>query len=102
MTEVLFYHLQRQPLERVLPQLAGEVPRARLALRGAGGVRRARARRSTRICGPIADDSFLPHGTDREAEAARKPVVLTTADGNPNTAHVRFLVDGARRRTCEL
>jgi DNA polymerase-3 subunit chi len=41
------------------------------------------------------DDGFLPHGTDREAEAAQMPVVLTTKDVNPNNAKARFLVDGA-------
>jgi len=40
------------------------------------------------------DDAFLPHGTARDAEAAAHPIVLTTADHNPNGATVRFLVDG--------
>jgi len=40
------------------------------------------------------DDAFLPHGTARDAEAAAHPIVLTTADHNPNGAAVRFLVDG--------
>ena len=44
MTEVLFYHLQRQPLEHVLPAAAGEIARARLAGRGAGRLRGARRR----------------------------------------------------------
>jgi DNA polymerase-3 subunit chi len=41
------------------------------------------------------DDSFLPHGTWREAEAAEQPVLLTVRDDNPNAAAVRFLLDGA-------
>jgi DNA polymerase-3 subunit chi len=41
------------------------------------------------------DESFLPHGTWREAEAAAQPVLLTVHDHNPNTATVRFLVEGA-------
>src|SRR5581483_7676042 len=41
------------------------------------------------------DDSFLPHGTTAEPEAAVQPVLLTTRDDNPNGATVRFLVDGA-------
>jgi len=31
----------------------------------------------------------------REAEAAAQPVLLTVHDHNPNTANVRFLVEGA-------
>jgi DNA polymerase-3 subunit chi len=40
------------------------------------------------------DDTFLPHGTARESELAGQPILLTTADHNPNGATVRFLVDG--------
>ncbi len=42
-----------------------------------------------------SDESFLPHGTDREPDAASQPVVLTLRDVNPNTASIRFLVEGA-------
>ena len=41
------------------------------------------------------EDSFLPHGTDREPDVAATPVVLTTKTDNPNRAVVRFFVDGA-------
>jgi DNA polymerase-3 subunit chi len=41
------------------------------------------------------DDSFLPHGTWREAEAPQQPVLLTVNEGNPSGATVRFLIDGA-------
>jgi DNA polymerase-3 subunit chi len=41
------------------------------------------------------DDSFLPHGTWRETEAAQQPILLTVNDDNPNGAAVRFLIDGA-------
>jgi DNA polymerase-3 subunit chi len=41
------------------------------------------------------DDSFLPHGTWRDSEAARQPIVLTMNESNPNGAVVRFLVEGA-------
>jgi DNA polymerase III subunit chi len=41
------------------------------------------------------DDSFLPHGTWREAESFAQPVLLTVNADNPNGAAVRFLIDGA-------
>jgi DNA polymerase-3 subunit chi len=41
------------------------------------------------------DDSFLAHGTWREAEASEQPVLLTVRDDNPNGALVRFLIEGA-------
>jgi DNA polymerase-3 subunit chi len=40
------------------------------------------------------DDAFLPHGTARESETGSQPILLTTADHNPNGATVRFLIDG--------
>ena len=41
------------------------------------------------------DDNFLPHGTAKEADAAEQPILLTTAEHNPNGAKIRFLIDGA-------
>jgi DNA polymerase-3 subunit chi len=94
MTEVLFYHLLRQPLERVLPSLL-----ERSLERGWRVV--VQSSSDERVDALDAhlwtyrDDSFLPHGTAREAETAEQPILLTTADHNPNGAQVRFLVDGA-------
>ena len=93
MTEVLFYHLQRQPLEKVLPTLL-----ERSLERGWRVV--VQAASDERIDALDAqlwtyrDDAFLPHGTTREAEAAMQPVLLTTSDGNANRANVRFLIVG--------
>src|SRR4030095_10761086 len=41
------------------------------------------------------DDSFLPHGTPKEAEAAEQPILITSGGDNVNGAQVRLLVDGA-------
>ena len=41
------------------------------------------------------DDSFLPHGTAADGERDLQPVFLTHDAANPNSAQVRFLVDGA-------
>ena len=38
--------------------------------------------------------NFLPHGTARDNDAALHPILLTTAEHNPNGAKVRFLIDG--------
>jgi DNA polymerase III subunit chi len=93
-TEVLFYHLQRQPLETVLPTLL-----ERSLERGWRAL--VRATSDERLAAlddhlwTFSDESFLPHGTDREADAAEQPVVLTLTDRNPNGAAVLFLVEGA-------
>lgn len=43
----------------------------------------------------FSDESFLPHGTDREPDSVDHPVLLTMGDGNANAAAIRFLVEGA-------
>ena len=94
MTEVLFYHLQSQKLEGVLTTLL-----ERSLDRGWRVV--VQARSDERIdtldahLWTYRDDSFLPHGTWREPEAAQHPVLLSPDESNPNGANVRFLVDGA-------
>jgi DNA polymerase III subunit chi len=42
-----------------------------------------------------SEESFLPHGTDREPQPESQPVLLTISTTNPNAAEVRFLVEGA-------
>jgi len=95
MTEVLFYHLQRQPLERVLPNLVEKtLARGWRAVIQSGSAERLDA--LDMALWTYSDSSFLPHGTRRDGQAELQPVYLTTTSDNPNGATVRFLVDGAR------
>lgn len=93
-TEILFYHLQSQPLDKVLPSLV-EKSRERGWQVAIQAVTEERLQALDDGLWTYSDDSFLPHGTDREADAASQPVVLTLRDTNPNAAAIRFLVDGA-------
>jgi DNA polymerase III subunit chi len=94
MTEIHFYHLQSQPLERALPLLIEKcLERGWRCVVQAASDERVDALDS--LLWTYRDDSFLAHGTDRDEEAAEHPVALTTKPGNPNGAAVRFLVDGA-------
>lgn len=94
MTEILFYHLQRQPLEAVLPTLLQKTLE-----RGWKAVVEVPSEERLQSLDDhlwtFSDASFLPHGSDREPDAADQPVVLTTGTGSPNGANVRFLVGGA-------
>jgi DNA polymerase-3 subunit chi len=93
MTELLFYHLQKQPLERVLPQLLERsVERGWKVVVQAASEERVDALDAH--LWTYRDDNFLAHGTAREADPAAQPILLTTADHNPNGATVRFLIDG--------
>jgi DNA polymerase-3 subunit chi len=93
-TEVFFYHLQRQPLEAVLPTLLEKsLERGWRAV-----VQVASEERLAALDDHLwtyREDSFLPHGTDREANAADQPVLLTLGSENRNRADIRFLMEGS-------
>jgi DNA polymerase III subunit chi len=93
-TDILFYHLQHQPLEAVLPTLLEKS----LERGWRAAVQVTTEERLAALDDHLwtfSDDSFLPHGTDREPGAADQPVVITLDGGNPNGASIRFLVEGA-------
>ena len=94
MSEVFFYHLQQQPLEAVLPRLLDKSrERGWRALVRVGSEERLAALDDH--LWTFADESFLPHGTDREAHAADQPILITLGAANPNGAFIRFLAEGA-------
>ena len=93
MSELLFYHLQNQPLERVLPNLL-----ERSLERGWRVVVQCcsdeRVEALDAHLWTFRDDSFLPHGTYKE-NPADQPILITIHNDNPNQANVRFLLDAA-------
>jgi DNA polymerase-3 subunit chi len=94
MTEILFYQLKGQTLEQVLPPLLQKsLERGWRVVVQASSEERVEALDAH--LWTWRDDAFLPHGTDRDSEAAEQPIVLTAGAENPNDAAVRFLVDGA-------
>lgn len=94
MTEVLFYHLRSQPLDKVLPRLVEKtLERGWRAAIQADSEERVEA--LSALLWTYADDSFLPHGTARDGMAELQPVWLTHGADNPNRATVRFFTDGA-------
>ena len=94
MTEVLFYHLERRPLEQVLPVLLEKtLQRGWRAVVQTSSEERAEA--LSNALWTWREDAFLPHGTGRDGNAERQPIWLTHDDDAPNGATVRFFVDGA-------
>lgn len=92
MTDVLFYHLTRQPLDKALPTLLEKC----LERSWKVVVQAAAAERVAALDDALwtySDESFLPHAA--EGEGADETIWLTTTDLNPNQAAVRVLVDGA-------
>ena len=92
--EVWFYHLERSPLERVLPGLLEKTLKkgwkALIRTR-----ERGRADDLDQLLWTYRDDSFLPHGLAAEPLAERQPVLITTDEANANGAEALFLLDGA-------
>ena len=94
MSEVFFYHLQSRPLDAALPQLLEKCLERgwRCAVQATSP---ERVEALDTLLWTYDESSFLPHGTDRQAEPARQPILLTTDESNPNGSVVRFLIDGA-------
>lgn len=92
--EVLFYHLERAPLERVLPDLLERsLERGWRAVVQVGSEERLVA--IDTMLWTYGEASFLPHGAAGAGRPERQLVYLTTGEENPNGAAVRFFVDGA-------
>jgi len=94
-SEVWFYHLQRQTLEAALPALLEKALAAgKRAVVMLGSAERVEA--LDNLLWTYDDRSFLPHGSAADGFASEQPVWLTAADENPNGAQILVLADGAR------
>lgn len=92
MTEIRFYHLLTQPLDKALAQI--------LTKALAGGHRMVVRTSSDRI-EPLAESlwtvqphGFLPHGTKKDGHAVDQPIWITDKEENPNGADVLILTAG--------
>ena len=98
--EFWFYHLERQPLQAVLPVLVDKtLTRGWRAL-----LRFSTPERLETIDSALwtyRDESFLPHGSARDGHAGRQPAFLALDDANPNDAAVLFLLEAAEEREPE-
>ena len=75
MTKIRFYHLQKSPLERVLPQLLEKVlAKGDRAVVMAGSEERVEALNT--LLWTYAQQSFLPHGSTRDGN---DPEVVSAA-----------------------
>lgn len=94
MAEIWFYHLEQQTLDQVLPNLLERtLQRGWRAVVQAGTKERIEALDT--LLWTYQDASFLPHGMKRDGHPDLQPIFLTETDDNPNTANIRFLVEGA-------
>jgi len=93
-TEIAFYHLEKSPLESVLPKLLEKtLAKDKRALVVAGSDERVEALAG--ILWTYEQGAWLPHGSKVDGDAEDQPVWLATDDENPNGAEFLFLTDGA-------
>jgi len=94
MTEIWFYHLQRQTLENVLPGLIEKcLSRGwRVVVQAQSG---ERLEAIDHLLWTYSDASFLAHGSARDGDASLQPIYLSTGPENPNGAAVRFFIERA-------
>lgn len=88
-----FYHLQKWPLERALPQILEKVRQAgHKAVVMAASVERLESLSNALWTGD--PNSWLAHGSAKDGSAAEQPIWLTDSEENPNDATVLVLTDG--------
>ena len=90
--ELLFYHLQGAPLERVLPGLLQKsLDKGWRVIVEADPLERVEA--LDLMLWTYSDESFLPHSTHLDPGAVDQPILLTNVADNINQADIRFFID---------
>jgi len=93
MTDISFYHLQKQPLERALPKLLERVLAADMKALVLTDTDEQVAALNA-VLWTYDPNSFLPHGSAKDGDEGLQPIFLTSQQENPNHADVLVLVDG--------
>jgi DNA polymerase-3 subunit chi len=94
--QVDFYHLDRSPLERVLPRIAERVIETGGRLLVVSGDEALAARLDAHLWN-YAPDSFLPHGRAGGERDAAQPILIAPSTEPANAARNIALADGIWR-----
>lgn len=90
MTEIRFYHLQKQNLDQALPQILQKALQTKKNI----VVRMADEKEVERMNGILwtfKPNTFLPHGSHKNGYADKQPIWLTEKDENPNNGQILVL-----------
>jgi DNA polymerase-3 subunit chi len=91
--EIAFYHLQRSPLDAVLPKLLQRtLDQGKRALVLAGS--EDRVENLSSLLWTYDPGSWLPHGTQKDGRPEDQPIWLSASHQNTNSATFLFLTDG--------
>lgn len=93
MTDVRFYHLQKQDLDAALPAILQKAFQS-----GKNIVVRMRddkeIERMNKHLWAFKPEVFLPHGSKKDGNAAQQPIWLSANDDTPNNAKILILTQG--------
>ena len=94
MTRYDFYHLQKTPLEQVLPKLCEKAYATGKRIKILVG-NDERVEFLNSLLWTNNEESFLPHGSKKDGFASEQPIFLSSTEDNENNAELLILVDGA-------
>lgn len=94
MTRYDFYHLQKTPLEQVLPKLCEKAYTTGKRIKILVG-NDERVEFLNSLLWTYSEESFLPHGSKKDGFASEQPIFLSSTEDNENNAELLILVDGA-------
>lgn len=97
MTDISFYHLQRQSLDRALPKLLERVLASSLKALVLADNPELLATLNSSLW-TYDQGAFLPHGASKDGDAELQPIYLSAQQDNPNRAQVLVLVDGGEHK----
>lgn len=95
MTEIRFYHLQKQSPDQALPAILGKAYEAGYK----SLVKLATKADCTHLNNHLwtyHPQSFLPHDTEASAQAAAQPILLSSSGANHNKATMILVADGSQ------
>ncbi len=95
MTRVDFYHLQKTPLEQVLPKLCEKAYATKQKIKILIDSEE-RIDFINSLLWTYNDDAFLPHGCKKDGFIDKQPIFISCDVENENDAKILILADGAR------
>lgn len=101
MTRFDFYHLQKSPLEQVLPKLCEKAYATGKRIKILVGTEE-RVEFINSLLWTYNEESFLPHGSKKDGFAEEQPIFISSSESNENNAEILILVDGAMPKIEDL